>query len=56
MQFEMEFDWGGTRNVVTWAIVEGLRVFFIEPQNNFFKTQSVYGRDDDEVGSEARGL
>lgn len=29
--------------------VEGVRVWFIEPRNGFFNTQSVYGRYDDEV-------
>lgn len=34
---------------MTTAIVEGLRVWFIEPKNGFFDTGSVYGRNDDEV-------
>jgi len=49
MQFETEFDWGGTRIVVTTGLVENLRVFFIEPRNGFFATPTVYGRYDDEV-------
>jgi len=49
MKFETEYDWGGTRIVVTSAMVEGLRCFFIEPRNGFFNTQTVYGRYDDEV-------
>ncbi|KAG1673855.1 hypothetical protein FOA52_012880 [Chlamydomonas sp. UWO 241] len=49
MKFETEFEWGGTRIFVTSAEVEGLRVFFIEPRNSFFDTQTVYGRYDDEV-------
>ncbi|KAG2492408.1 hypothetical protein HYH03_009353 [Edaphochlamys debaryana] len=49
MQFETEFDWGGTRIVVTSAVVENLRCFFIEPRNGFFNTPTVYGRYDDEV-------
>ena len=49
LQFETEFDWGGTRIVVTTGIVENLRVFFIEPRNGFFATPTVYGRYDDEV-------
>jgi starch synthase len=49
-KFETEYDWGGTRIVVTTAMVEDLRVWFIEPRNGFFNTQSVYGRYDDEVG------
>lgn len=47
MVYETEFEWGGTRVYVTTQIVEGLRVFFIEPGNGFFGTQSVYGRSDD---------
>jgi hypothetical protein len=35
--------------------VEGLTCWFIEPQNGFFNTQTVYGRDDDEVGGAAGG-
>jgi starch synthase len=49
LRYETEFDWGGTKIYVTTATVEGLRVFFIEPKNGFFDTQSVYGRYDDEV-------
>lgn len=45
--YETDFEWGGTRIFVSTQIVEGLRVFFIEPQNGFFSTQSVYGRNDD---------
>ena len=41
----------GTKIYVTTAIVEGLRVWFIEPKNGFFDTGSVYGRNDDEVRS-----
>ena len=43
-QFEAEFDWGGAHIVVTSCVVEGLRVFFIDPHNGFFNTSSVYGR------------
>ncbi len=50
IKYETEFDWGGTHVYVTSAEVEGLRVFFIEPKNGFFDTQTVYGRSDDEVG------
>jgi hypothetical protein len=35
---------GGTRIFVTTAVVENLRVFFIEPKNGFFATPTVYGR------------
>ena len=44
IKFECEFDWGGTRIVVSTCMVENLRVFFIEPRNGFFATQAVYGR------------
>ncbi|GMH38213.1 hypothetical protein BSKO_06097 [Bryopsis sp. KO-2023] len=47
VRYETEFEWGGTRIYVTTQIVEDLRVFFIEPRNGFFNTQSVYGRYDD---------
>eukprot|EP00775_Hariotina_reticulata_P004294 gene4294-4546_t len=49
MRHDTEFDWGGTRIIVSTAIVEGLRCFFIEPKNGFFATPTVYGRYDDEV-------
>ena len=32
---------------VSTCVVEGLRCFFIEPQNGFFAVDSVYGRRDD---------
>lgn len=44
MRYETEFDWGGTRVFVSTAIVENVRVFFIEPRNGFFATPTVYGR------------
>jgi len=47
--YEGEFDWGGCKNFVTTCMVEGVRVFFIEPSNGFFKVDSVYGRYDDPV-------
>lgn len=43
MKYETEFDWGGTRIFVTTAMVENLRVWFIEPRNGFFHTQVVGG-------------
>ncbi|EFJ40335.1 hypothetical protein VOLCADRAFT_99865 [Volvox carteri f. nagariensis] len=49
LRYETEFDWGGTRIYVTTAVVENVRVFFIEPKNGFFATPTVYGRYDDEV-------
>jgi len=47
MEYETHFDWGGTCIWVSKCQVEGLWVFFIEPQNGMFQTGSVYGRDDD---------
>lgn len=41
-QFEAEFDWGGTHVVVTSCIVEGIRVFFVDPYNGFFNSGTVY--------------
>ncbi|GBF95473.1 glycosyltransferase [Raphidocelis subcapitata] len=35
--------------VVTSCVVEGIRVFFVDPHNGFFHTDSVYGRNDDEM-------
>ncbi|KAL6763691.1 hypothetical protein V8C86DRAFT_192634 [Haematococcus lacustris] len=49
LKFETEYDWGGTRIAVFSALVENLRVWFIEPRNGFFQTPTVYGRYDDEV-------
>ena len=49
MQYETQFEWGGTTIVVQRCIVEGIQVFFIEPQNGFFDVGSVYGRNDDGV-------
>ena len=46
-QYETEFDYGGTHVYVSTCVVEGLRCFFIEPQNGFFAVDSVYGRKDD---------
>ena len=46
-QYETEFDFGGTHVYVSTCVVEGLRCFFIEPQNGFFAVDSVYGRRDD---------
>ena len=42
----------GTKIYVDTAIVEGVRVFLIEPKNGYFDTQTVYGRTDDEVRGE----
>eukprot|EP00210_Caulerpa_lentillifera_P000412 g400.t2 len=47
LQYECEFEWDGTHIYVTSQLVEGLRVFFIEPKNGLFGVQTVYGRSDD---------
>lgn len=49
MQLETEFDWGGTRIIVTTCVVEGLRCFFIEPRNGMFDSDAVYGGRGDDV-------
>ena len=46
-EYETHFDWAGTTIRVEKCKVEGLQCFFIEPQNNMFQTDSVYGRNDD---------
>ncbi|PNH10236.1 Soluble starch synthase 3, chloroplastic/amyloplastic, partial [Tetrabaena socialis] len=55
MRYETEFDWGGTRIFVSTAIVENLRVFFIEPRNGFFATPTVYGSSSQRRLPAARG-
>ena len=42
MQYETEFEWGGTRIFVSTCIVEGIRVWFVEPANGMFSGGSVY--------------
>lgn len=49
MEYDCEFDWGGTKIFVTKAQVEGLQCFFIEPRNGMFNVDAVYGRYDDAV-------
>ena len=49
MEYETQFEWGGTTIQVQRCTVEGIQVFFIEPQNGFFDVGSVYGRNDDGV-------
>ena len=49
MEYDSEFDWGGTKIHVTKCKVEGIQCFFIEPGNGMFNVGSVYGRDDDAV-------
>lgn len=47
MKHETQFQWGGTHINVMTCVVEGLRVFFIDPGNGFFDVQSPYGRNND---------
>jgi len=49
MEYDSEFDWGGTKVYVTKCKVEGIQCFFIEPKNGMFDVGSVYGRNDDAV-------
>ncbi|GAB4820993.1 hypothetical protein N2152v2_008039, partial [Parachlorella kessleri] len=47
LKYETEFDWNGTKVFVTTCMVEGLRVYFLEPGNGTFNSQTVYlGRED----------
>lgn len=45
-QYETEFDWAGTRIFVSTCIVEGVRVWFIEPANGMFSGAVYHGNDD----------
>lgn len=49
MEYDTEFEWGGTRIYVTKCKVEGIQCFFIEPKNGMFDVDAVYGRYDDAV-------
>ncbi|CAG9465646.1 unnamed protein product [Pedinophyceae sp. YPF-701] len=49
MEYETEFDWGGTKIFVCSQLVEGVRVFFVEPKNGMFDTDTVYQGPGDEV-------
>ncbi|XP_052181468.1 starch synthase 3, chloroplastic/amyloplastic isoform X2 [Diospyros lotus] len=42
-QFLKSFSWGGTEIKVWTGNVEGLPVYFLEPQNRFFWTGCIYG-------------
>ncbi|MBA0598878.1 hypothetical protein Gorai_005120, partial [Gossypium raimondii] len=41
------YSWGGTEIEVWFGKVEGLSVYFLDPQNGFFSTGCVYGRGND---------
>ena len=45
-EYETEFDWGGTRIFVSTCIVEGVRVWFIEPANGMFSGAVYHGNGD----------
>jgi starch synthase len=48
MAYETEFDLGGTRVFVSTAMVEGVRVWLLEPSNRLFATATVYlGKSDE---------
>ncbi|XVF26047.1 hypothetical protein REPUB_Repub13aG0266100 [Reevesia pubescens] len=41
--YQRSYSWGGTEIKVWFGKVEGLSVYFLEPQNGFFSTGCVYG-------------
>ena len=45
-EYETEFDWGGTKIFVSTCIVEGVRVWFIEPANGMFSGGVYHGNSD----------
>ncbi|XP_068323950.1 starch synthase 3, chloroplastic/amyloplastic-like [Pyrus communis] len=46
-QYNRSFSWGGTEIKVWFGKVEGVSVYFLEPQNRFFDTGCVYGCKND---------
>ncbi|XP_020268803.1 starch synthase 3, chloroplastic/amyloplastic isoform X2 [Asparagus officinalis] len=44
--FRQSFFWGGTEIKVWFGKVEGLSVYFLEPQNGMFWAGCIYGRND----------
>ncbi|XP_042519768.1 starch synthase 3, chloroplastic/amyloplastic-like [Macadamia integrifolia] len=46
-QFSWSYHWGGTEIKVWYGKVEGLSVYFLEPQNGLFWTGCVYGCGND---------
>lgn len=44
--FRQSFFWGGTEIKVWYGNVEGLSVYFLEPQNGMFWVGCIYGRND----------
>ncbi|CAN6457549.1 unnamed protein product [Victoria cruziana] len=47
MQFKREFGWGRTQIKVWFGKVEGLPVYFLEPQNGMFSVRCIYGCKND---------
>ncbi|XWS15571.1 hypothetical protein CRYUN_Cryun34aG0012100 [Craigia yunnanensis] len=43
LHYQRSYSWGGTEIRVWFGKVEGLSVYFLEPQNGFFWTGCVYG-------------
>ncbi|XP_048140910.1 soluble starch synthase 3, chloroplastic/amyloplastic isoform X2 [Rhodamnia argentea] len=46
-QFHRSYSWGGTEIKVLHGKVEGLSVYFLEPQNGFFGRGCIYGCNND---------
>ncbi|XP_057811266.1 LOW QUALITY PROTEIN: starch synthase 3, chloroplastic/amyloplastic [Salvia miltiorrhiza] len=47
LQFHKSYSWGGTEIKVWFGKVEGLSVYFLEPQNGLFWVGCIYGRGND---------
>ncbi|KAK4485083.1 hypothetical protein RD792_007691 [Penstemon davidsonii] len=47
LQFHKSYSWGGTEIKVWLGKVEGLSVYFLEPQNGLFWVGCIYGRAND---------
>ncbi|XP_042385090.1 starch synthase 3, chloroplastic/amyloplastic-like [Zingiber officinale] len=45
--YHSTFSWGGAEIKVMFGKVEGLSVYFLEPQNGMFSVGCIYGRNDD---------
>ncbi|WOL17782.1 starch synthase 3, chloroplastic/amyloplastic [Canna indica] len=47
LHYRNSFSWNGTEIKVWFGKVEGLSVYFLEPQNGMFSVGCIYGRNDD---------
>ncbi|XP_019174432.1 PREDICTED: starch synthase 3, chloroplastic/amyloplastic isoform X2 [Ipomoea nil] len=47
LEFHKSYSWGGTEVKVWFGKVEGLSVYFLEPQNGFFWKGCIYGSNND---------